>query len=171
MKYFLTFMFFIVCGKTISQNIQLLKTEKFTGVIFPANYDLSGIFGTQNRFTPTELEIAELEMILKAQIAELNKNRFSQKNKYNRKNRCPTIDKNLKKYVRQYAGFYNEKGERIIYINCIWHKYTEIGDDNIERQVWKTNWLTISDGGSYYWNVQYNLDTKTFFNFSVNGIA
>lgn len=167
MKYILSIIFFwVFCGNSFSQDIVLLKTKDFTGVIFPENYAYKEVFlKSQKRFTPIQNEILKVEAELKLQIHDLNKSRLNQKG------RNPVIDRKLKKYVRQYCGYYNQKGERIIYINCIWKTYTEIGMDNIEREVWRTDWQTIFDGGSNYWNIKYNLDTKSFCDLAVNGFG
>ncbi|WP_431241111.1 hypothetical protein ACQ9BO_13325 [Flavobacterium sp. P21] len=89
---------------------QKTTSYKNIGVIFPKDYD-SYLFDNSERFTPTSNEIKELEFLLNKNIKAINTNKFT-----------PLIHKNLDKYNRQYIGFFNEKGERIIYINFLWRE-------------------------------------------------
>jgi hypothetical protein len=76
----------------------------------------------------------------------------------------PIIHKNLKKYKRQYFGYINEKGEKILYINSLWKK-------NEKETKWLQQIIMVSDGGSHYWNIEYNLETEELENLKVNGYA
>ncbi|HEY1193539.1 hypothetical protein [Flavobacterium sp.] len=149
MKKLSVLLFLIFHIITYSQKVTSFKN---IGVIFPKDYDC---YLFDNRFTPTSTEINELEILLNKNIEAINTSKFK-----------PLIHKNLKKYKRQYIGFYNEKGEKIIYVNFLWNK-----DLNSSEEKWKTEWYDVADGGSYYWNIKYNLDNKTFFDFRVNGLG
>lgn len=132
------------------------KTTSFRdiGVIFPKEYDCY-LFDNPDRFTPTSNDINELEILLNKNIEVINTNKFK-----------PLIHKNLNNYYRQYIGFYNEKGEKIIHVNFLWKE-----DVHSSEEKWKTEWYDVADGGSYYWNIKYNLVNKTFFNFRVNTLG
>ena len=90
-------------------------------------------------------------------IKEINKDRPNQGRHYG-----PIIDKNLGKYTRQYAGFINDKGERVIHAGLNWKRNDE---------EWKTDFILVFEGGSYHWTIRYNLDKDEFFQFCLNGIA
>ena len=96
-----------------AQNVaEHFKTRQFEVAIFPES---SNEIMQQNRFTPTKEEIIKAENTLKSKLKEANRN-FE--NQYN----SPIIHRNLKKYKRQYFGFINDKGEKILYINSLWKK-------------------------------------------------
>jgi hypothetical protein len=138
-----------------AQNIaEHFKTKQFEVAIFPES---SNDLMPGKRFTPTKEEIFEAEKALKLKLKEANRNL---ENQYN----SPIIHRNLKKYKRQYFGFINDKGEKILYINSLWKK-------NEEETKWLQQIIMVSDGGSYYWNIEYNLDTEELMNLSVNGSA
>jgi len=131
------------------------KTNKFDVAIFPANYfDL--IPG--HRFSPTRQEIEKAEIALNYNLKILNKQLVNQSS-------TPIIHKNLHKYKLQYFGYIEKNGDRILLINCFWSKNL---DDN-DR--WLTDRISVLDGGSYYWNVKYNLDKNELFDLYINGYA
>jgi hypothetical protein len=125
---------------------------------FPDNYAIPYTVTNYNsRFSPTEEEILLAEQLLKEQLKSLNKDRINQSWD------CPTIHKSLNKYARQYVGFLNEKGEKIIWINAVWQtKVPDYFNDEI---------VFVLDGCSYYWNVEVNLSTKKVSHLMINGIG
>lgn len=144
---------------TFSQEIKLINGKGFSGAIFSENKRFQNK-PNQQFFTPSEMEIQNVEAQLKNEIKSLNRNY---------RNQNPRIDNNLKFYVRQYVGYVNENGEKVIHINFLPKTYSEIGMDNVERKVWKERWIEMEDGGSSYWQIKYSLKTKSFFDFFVNG--
>ena len=132
------------------------KTKGFDCVIFPENYVGLGI-GETKRFTPLRTDIDLAEKALARDLALLNKDKINQGKDYG-----PIIHKNLKKYKRQYLGFIDEKGNRILFINCFWAK-----EDN--SSLWEEEMMIVLDGGSYYWSVYYNLDKGELYQLMVNG--
>lgn len=131
------------------------KTKQFDVAIFPSNYfDL--IPG--QRFTPTRQEVDIAEISLDKDLKSLNKQLVNQ-------SPTPIIHKNLHKYKRQYFGYIDINGDRILLINCFWSK------DKDDKDNWLTDRIMVLDGGSYYWNVKFNLDKKQLFDLDVNGYA
>lgn len=143
--------FYFVNAQNVAEHF---KTRQFEVAIFPES---SNELIQQNRFTPTKEEIIKAENALKYKLKEANRNL---ENQYN----SPIIHRNLKKYKRQYFGFINDKGEKILYINSLWKK-------NEEETKWLQRIIMVSDGGSHYWNIEYNLETDELINLSVNGKA
>ncbi|RED26770.1 hypothetical protein BD847_0695 [Flavobacterium cutihirudinis] len=157
MKKLTIFFFLIVHLITYSQKTILFDDK---GVIFPKDCDCY-LFDNLKRFTPTSDEVTELEISLNENIEIINTNKFK-----------PLIHKNLNNYNRQYIGFFNDKGEKIIYINFLWRENENQPFFNKNKEdKWKTVCQYISDGGSYYWNIKYNLTNKTFFDFRVNTLG
>lgn len=143
--------FYYVKAQNVAEHF---KTKLFEVAIFPeSSYEIM----PGKRFTPTKEEIFEAEKALKSKLKEANRNL---ENQYN----SPIIHRNLKKYKRQYFGFINDKGEKILYINSLWKK-------NEEETKWLQQIIMVSDGGSHYWNIEYNLETDELINLSVNGSA
>lgn len=156
MKKLTILLFLILHLTTYSQKTTLYKDK---GVIFPNDYNFY-LFDNLKRFTPTSNEINELEILLTKNIEIINTNKFN-----------PLIHKNLDNYNRQYFGIFNEKGERVIYINFLWRENENKSFNRKKEEKWKTELQYISDGGSYYWNIKYNLTHKTFFDFRVNTLG
>ena len=143
--------FYYVKAQNVAEHF---KTKQFEVAIFPeSSYEIM----PGKRFTPTKEEIFEAEKALKSKLKEANRNL---ENQYN----SPIIHRNLKKYKRQYFGFINDKGEKILYINSLWKK-------NEEETKWLQQIIMVSDGGSHYWNIEYNLEADELINLSVNGSA
>ena len=160
MKTILSLIILIFCQFAIPQTV--IPFEK-KGVIFSDKYEFY-MFNDLKRFTPTFSEIEGLEKLLLQKIKLINQNKPNQ-------NHQPLIHRNLGKYKRQYIGYYNEKGERIIYVNFLWKGYKDYDLNGNEIEPWKTQWLQIFDGGSHYWQIKYYPELKIFFDFSVNGVA
>jgi hypothetical protein len=159
----LLFAFIIIVVTTriaVSQNtpdtikVDHYKTLEFDCAIFPSTNGelISGI-----KFTPTRDEIDEAESALKSHLKEMNHKLINQP---------PIIHKNLKHYKRQYFGYLDKAGQRILFINCFWSSQDDYFDEN-----WLKSMIYVLDGGSYFWNVKYNLDTGELFELHVNGHA
>ena len=129
------------------------KNDKFDVAIFPKSY-LDLISG--QRFTPTRQEVEKAEIALNNNLKLLNKQLVNQ-------SPTRTIHQNLHKYKRQYFGYQDEKGNKILLINCFWSK------DKDESDRWLKNRIIVLDGGSNYWNVKFNLDKNELFALDING--
>jgi hypothetical protein len=149
-----------------------VKSAKFRGTAFDSSYSNKKLYlpdtATMKKFTPTRKELALAEQILKEQIEKANQPRVNQ---FGRKE---YIHRNLNKYFRQYVGFINGNGDRVIHINLYWDKYTVF--DRLkgywdERLDFTSDYAVVLDGGSRYWNVNVNLTTKSLYNLWVNGVA
>ncbi len=108
------------------------------------------------RFTPTKQDIDKAEVALNRDLKTLNRQNLNQTS-------TPVIHKKLRKYKRQYFGYIDKNGERILLINCFWDKESE--------RNWLNNRVVVLDGGSYYWNVKYNIDKDKLFDLQINGYA
>jgi hypothetical protein len=148
-----------------------VKSNKFRGTIFKSSYStmfLTTTSDTLKRFTPTEEDIILAETILKEQIGKINTLHINQLE------RRQNIDKNLNKYFRQYVGFVNEQGNRVVHINLSWDRFTIF--DRIKgywdsRLEFTSDYSMTLDGGSHFWNVNVDITSKTLYGLSVNGIA
>jgi hypothetical protein len=130
------------------------ETKKFNAAIFPASS--REVFSGSERFTPSKQEIEIAEQALIKQLAAINADRQNQ-------DATPIIDKNLSKYKRQYFGYTNDKGNKILFINCFWKRNKE------DEKLWLNERIMVLDGGSYFWNIKFNLTTNELFDLDVNG--
>lgn len=144
-------------GQTVklTSKAEHYKTKDFNAAIFPA--DFFGLF-PRKRFTPTKQEIDQAEISLKNNLKILNKQLLNQLS-------TPVIHKNLRKYRRQYFGFIDNNGDKILFINCFWDRSKD------DSKFWLTEEKVVHDGGSYFWNVKFNLDKNELFELNINGYA
>jgi len=164
----------IISGFTTSENIKPdpniipFKWKNVNGIILTKDYLMPPTEEKISRFTPTKEDIIAAEIILKKNIKKMNSSRMNQFG------HCPVIHRHLKDYFRQYVGVINEKGEKVIHINCLWNKYTiwdRIRGYSDQRDGYKDGYTTVFDGCSYYWSVNANLAEKKLFSLDVNGVA
>jgi len=149
---------------------KIIKTEKvtdhsthvignnFEGVIF-SDKEISGFLFTKGnkKFTPTENDIIKAERLTTLSLDTI-------KDVTNQK---VYIKRHLKKYLRQYFGYINENGERIISINFFFWNTS----DNKSGKRWLNEAIDVSDGGNRYWQIKINLTTQESFDFYINGEA
>lgn len=141
-------------GQTF-EKAERYRTKQFDVAIFPANY-LDLIPG--QRFTPTKQDVDNAERILRNKLKSLNVQLVNQ-------SPSPIIHKKLRKYKRQYFGYVDKNGDRILLINCFWAKSKH------DSNRWLLERIDVLDGGSYYWNVKVNLEREELFDLGVNGHA
>lgn len=147
----------------------LVSNQRYRGVIFKKNADCFLCNFGENRFTPSIEDITAAEEILSSKIKEENKPLINQGEG------CPIIHRNLDNYRRQYFGYINEAGERIIDINLSWDKYTVFdklkGYEKQDDVNWKKQREMVLDGCSNHWGIKVNLTTKELFDLHINGVA
>lgn len=134
----------------------LCKGKGYVGYMFDTNYIvLKSIKEQKGKSMLSCNEIETAEHILKSKLAALSSSKINQlKN-------CPNIVKKLSKYRRQYFGFVNTRGEKIIWINCFWNK--DLNDKS------KHDLIIVNDGCSYYWNIEVNLTNNSLSSLKING--
>ncbi len=130
--------------------------SNYHGFAFHKDWDVDvSIKDEQGRFTPTDADIAMAEKIMQKKLAYLNRDHINQEG------RCPVIDEYLNKYTRQYVGFMDEHGFRVIWMNFVW-------DDKLEKLM--GNDIVLAEGGcGHFWHLSVNLDTEKAYNLEVNG--
>ncbi len=81
--------------------------------------------------------------------------------------------KSIDSFYRQYVPFVNEKEQRIIEINA----FCEILDiaspsvnksKELQKETWKQNYVDVMDGGQCYWQLEVNIDEKTYKPIEIN---
>lgn len=128
----------------------------YHGWAFHKDWEVDVMVENQDgRFTPTDEEIAQTEKLIQKKLAYVN--RFHE----NQEGMCPVIDEHLRQYERQYVGFTDVHGYRIVWVNFIW-------DDKAKGKL--ANDIYLTEGGcGHYWRIQCNLDTEKVYGLDVNG--
>ena|SRR5690606_7872301 len=148
------------CAQTVTTQ-GYIKGKKFEGHIFSKEYaPLTMRFKeAKKRYTPTEQDISKAEKIIKDQVVNINQPLVNQGGN------CPIIHSNLSKYKRQYIGYVDERGDKIVWVNFIIRKDKE-KISRLSKDV-----IIVLDGCSNYWNIKVNLNKEKLFELRINGSA
>lgn len=140
------------------QEAHYIKGWHYKGYAFPEDHNaFVGIPNQSSRFLPDKQHIECFESVLRERIIDLTKGIPDQGE------RCPNIAKKLGKYTRQYFGFITNDQEHILYVNFVWSNRDAVILNKMNKE-----YVDVSGGCSFYWNVKYNLDTKVFYDLRVN---
>jgi hypothetical protein len=154
---------------TANPHLLGVKSADFRGTIFTDSATKE--FGPTTpppspRFTPSREDIQACEILLASQLQQANTPRLNQGGNN------PILEKCLSHYFRQYVGFLDKRGSRIIHINFYWDEYSQA--DKLkgyadQRLTYDSPYALVFDGGSYYWQVNVNLTTRLLSDLQVNG--
>ena len=129
----------------------------YKGYAFCEEFDTEITVENQaGRFTPSTPDVAECERLIHKKVAYLNEEHESQQNGLE----CPLIDEHLDQYVRQYIGYVDEEGDKIMWVNFVWSdKYKNLLSYEIPN---------IEGGCSHFFHLKVNLDKRTVYGLEVN---
>lgn len=149
---------------SICEDAIYVKTDDYEGVIFGPKclkrlLIKDGDTIDEPRWIPTMQDIENAEKLIRKYVTKKSKHHL-----VNQGNGCPIIYQNFDKYVRQYYGTYNKKGQKILEVNFLWREYAY-------ETEWKCVRLMIFDGCSFYWDISVNMNKKKCFDYWVNGIG
>lgn len=132
-----------------------INGSNYHGYNFSESWDVDFIIENQDgRYTPTEEDVAEAERLIQKRLAYVNRYHINQEGM------CPVIDEHIRKYERQYVGFTDITGCRIVWVNFVW-------DDNIGDRL--TQDIVLTEGGcGHYWHIKVNLTTGKVYGLEVN---
>jgi hypothetical protein len=139
-----------------NENAYLISNNNSFGEIFNENFESNAIENSLKRFTPTIEEVNQAENILKLGFKKSNKSKDGR-----------FISRNLKDYKRQYLGYINSDGEKMLHISF----YLDKNSKKQDNRFWKEEYKMILDGGTSYWIVKINLKTNKLENIAINGVA
>jgi hypothetical protein len=139
-----------------SKNLYL-TTKEFTGVIFAPDTSANADEGSV-QFMPTVQDIESAERIFKMclKTSKIDKDGIIVDS---------TRIQGSSEYFRQYLGYKNKMGEKVILLNCF------IKSAVRKDETWKKEIIAFKDGGNNYFSVHINLTTADCFSFFVNGGA
>jgi hypothetical protein len=69
-------------------------------------------------------------------------------------------DNKLKVYKRQYVCVIDQKGDKLVWVNCFCQTYND---------EWRTKLFWVDDGGNCYYSFIVNLTAGNYYNLLVNG--
>jgi hypothetical protein len=132
-----------------------INGSNYHGYNFHESWDVDFTIENQDgRYTPTEEDIAEAERLIQKRIAYVNRYHINQEGL------CPVIDEHMRRYERQYVGFTDITGCRIVWANFVW-------DENAAERL--TQDIVLTEGGcGHYWHVKVNLTTGKVYGLEVN---
>lgn len=141
--------------KRMNNTNEVITTLQYEGVILtdPRVCD----------WIPSEALVAEFEEGLVQFLAQINNAGHSQTSERDAE-KLQFVLANLPNYKRQYMGKIID-GRKVLYCN-----FLTLLDDQM-RDNWKKNYLVIHDGGAYFFNVMYDIQTKVVFDLMINGEA
>ncbi|QEH40888.1 hypothetical protein [Chitinophaga sp. XS-30] len=131
-----------------------IQQPAFEGYIYPRAFKAAALY--PGRFTPGEADIILVEKVLSRQLKILNESSFTATW------HPAKVHEELPGYVRQYVGYIDDRGEKIIWINCTYEP------DIRQRPRYGDGIIKMRDGGSAYWNARVNLSTGKLFNLYIN---
>jgi hypothetical protein len=155
--------------ETPAPNVTVVGNRQFRGAVFSDNIQGLFLLNNNQNYAPSLDDIRDAEHILKEQLRAINMQRMINQDY----DHCPIIHRNLKHYIRQYAG-YMDNGKRIIFINFLWNRYTVfdmLRGYEKDKYRWKEECVYVLDGCSHYWSINVNLDERKLFDLHVNGEA
>ncbi len=142
---------------TYGQEFTRIDGRGFKGYIVDKDHFVfKSIENHRERYTPTAEDVKRVETILSSNEEYLKQHQLD-KSKGN-----PIIYKNLRKYIRQYVGFIDKSGDRILWINLIYRKDLDL--DKVSKDL-----VVVYDGGSYYWSICINVTKGNLYDMKVNG--
>ncbi len=132
-----------------------VRGTNYHGYVFNKDWEVDVMVENQDgRFTPEDIDIATAEMLMQKKLPFLN--RFHE----HQEGMCPVIDEFLDRYTRQYVGFTDIRGFRIVWINFVW-------DEKMTKQLSQD--IVRTEGGcGHYWSIKVNLDTEKVYGLEVN---
>jgi len=163
-KLFIVFISCCLLGHGGAALAQDAGTQDYQGQIFPAQKDYQPMFRQMfpeftGRFTPTVEEARRADALSRAYLQS-----YDGPSAYY-KNNIPRILESLDGYGRQYFGFVDQEGNRVIWINYF------LNDPEEKFDGWRDDIMLVLDGGYRYFNVKVNLTTGECYGLRINGVA
>ncbi len=136
--------------KTIAQH---RLTSSYNVAIFPKSYPAIPRFES---FTPTLDQVDLAERALSRDLRSLNRELRNQTDDY-------IIHQRLGRYNRQYFGYINKAGEKVLLIKAFWR----MEDRNSNENNWFNEMVRPTQTGGLSWSIEYNLDRNMLYDFFV----
>jgi len=153
--------------KNLEQKTNIYKVDTSVIAILPFDTTQYRFFKHNKPTNLTNDDLLKIEAILNQCINDYNSDQEKQFKKINNKHPEYKLDKknfviDLTRYKRQYIATINSNGEKEVWVNCFCNTWNEN---------WKTNLVSVFDGGNCYFNLKINLTTEQYYELWVNGEA
>jgi len=144
-----------------------LRIDTSTIAVLPFDTAQKWLFIDSKPVELTNADLTQIEKLLKECIDSYNPEQERQFNEIKTTDPNAKIYKkhfviDLKRYKRQYIAVTNDKGEKVVWVNCF-------------CDTWKKNWrkevIFVLDGGNCYFNLKFNLTKGEYYELMVNGDA
>lgn len=133
-----------------------IKRKTYQGVLMSDSSAVYSLPKNCERFIPDIKDIELIEQSLYHSIDNISRNEQHQQFYYKDK-----ISNHLIEYNRQYYGYINSDGQKVIFINLFKLPIGKHTDDE----------LIVMDGCDSFFQIRFNIDTQQFFGLLVNGCA
>ncbi len=148
---------------TIYEESTYIKINNIEGIILAKNYPYNKTLNKKYvRWIPNTNDIIIAENCIDNFINKKSKVKIKDTLK-----KISLINKNLNKYIRQYIGYINKKGQKIIFVNFLWFDILQYYG---VYSFWKEYWIYGYNQGTDVWEIKVNLDKQKCFDFYVNKI-
>lgn len=154
------------CGQSQNKKTgQIIKARSTSSIQFDTSkiaiipFNRKGNYPFDNSFKPatlTQNDLNSIDSLLIVCVTDYN-------NSLDKGYKEWSIDLKKYNYRKQLIVVINKKGEREVWVNCFCDTW---GSDK-----WKTEIMHVADGGNCYFSFKINLETKRFYDLSVNGVA
>lgn len=134
-------------------NIHVI-TSQYECVIFNTNNNSFNVGSLEKKWLPSVEDVLLCDNIIKDYV------HFKEKKGAAVLGDSPVISENYYKYVRQYMGYIDKRGRKIMAVKYIWQEIIEIN----ELQ-WLNRRIDVIGGGTYFWQIEVRLKCKRCFNF------
>ncbi|QQL51049.1 hypothetical protein [Mucilaginibacter ginkgonis] len=140
----------IVTTYNASRYSKVIIGDNFKGAVFDKAFSSKYLSqqlkrNAKKRFTPSDLEILHTEHILQHFLND----------EKNKSLNLQAIYKFLNITRRQYFGYINNKGQKVIFINCF--RYDKREDIGPSKDEWFQDYRFTFDGGCGIWRMAINL--------------
>jgi hypothetical protein len=158
------------CGPTTNKKDEReIKSNDMNRIQFDTSkttiitFDQNGNYPFENSYKPTTLAQADINCIdslLIICVTDYNNSLDEKQKIFDKDHKRRSIDLKMNNYRTQLIAVTNKKGEKEVWVNSfceIWDSYK-----------WRTQIISVIDGGSCYFNFKINLTTKKYYNLEVN---
>lgn len=155
---------------TFISNLAFAQTEFVPDknqVILENNVKVPFDFDEKNEIRRWKPKSPELKAVNYAILKFLNNAHSNENLTAFQKEEIKKILKQINHYRVQYLGVYIDGKKRI------WCNFFPVPEDNSEDYLkfWKSEVVLVFDGGYYFWQIEYDVETQKCLNFISNGYA
>ena len=148
-------------GQIISTNTNSIQFDTSKTAIIPFDKKNNYPFDSSYReITLTQEDIHCIDSLLIICVADYNDSLDKEQRSFDKNHKQRSIDLKKYNYRKQLIAVTNKNGDKEVWVNS----FCEIWDGDR----WKTQIMSVMDGGSCYFNFKINLTIRKYYNLEVN---